>query len=104
MTKELAVNPGRCTGCCTCVLTCAITHYVESTLLKPVSGSPGRSLTGHLRLPFHPVAAAAKNVPWPASRGALRVVDAAGAAEQRGGKCVYGYSGKIPDIDLAAGK
>ncbi len=104
MTKELAVNPGRCTGCCTCVLTCAITHYVESTLLKPVSGSPGRSLTGHLRLPFHPVAAAAKNVPWPASRGALRVVDAAGAAEQRGGKCVYGYSGKILDIDLTAGK
>jgi len=26
MPKELAVNPGKCIGCCTCALTCAITH------------------------------------------------------------------------------
>jgi hypothetical protein len=35
MPKELAVNPGKCIGWCTCALTCAITHHWEFNLTKP---------------------------------------------------------------------
>lgn len=81
MTKELAVNPGRCIGCCTCALTCAITHHGEFNLTKACIRITRHEFDGTFAITFSSCCRGCKKCALACPAGALRVVEAVGAAE-----------------------
>ncbi|MDK2887841.1 MAG: hypothetical protein PWP72_719 [Thermoanaerobacter sp.] len=84
MARELAINPGRCTGCCTCALTCAITHLGEFKLTGAFISIARDEFEGTFTITFSSLCRGCKKCALACPSGALRVVDVEKMAEQEG--------------------
>lgn len=85
MAREIAINPGKCTGCSTCALTCSFFNYGEFDLTKSHILISKNDFEGTFRLSFLSTCRNCKQCAKVCPSGALRIVEIEHCPE-KGGK------------------
>lgn len=76
MPKEMAINPGKCIGCLTCALTCAITYHDAFDLTKARVSVTRHEFEGTFTIAFSSLCRHCLQCALACPSGALRVVEA----------------------------
>lgn len=85
MPKGVAVIPARCTGCCTCALTCSVVNYGEFGLGRGHISVVRREFAGTFDIVFSSTCKSCGACAVACPSGALRMVETGEAAGKGGG-------------------
>ncbi|HHW43776.1 MAG TPA: 4Fe-4S binding protein [Desulfotomaculum sp.] len=75
MAREMVIRPDRCTGCCTCALTCAVTYLGEFDLTRACIRITRHEFEGTFDITFSSTCRNCKQCALACPSGALRAVE-----------------------------